>query len=235
MVEMHDFHWRNSAGLRLRTIDEERTEPEVRVSRSPAERVYARSSESLSCSLHFSVAPIRAATLSLLVFPCFHLFLSVSFTPVTSFSCRTFLFLLSRYSLGTTRARNHTRAEYDYQSSPEVSRNCVVVVVLRSFASHRRRYCARPFLAHVCIVHECESRAQYINKPHDCYVTLGINSGTHTRVSGIPLNCRLRATNQHNERAPTDLRALRPMSISSSLPCIDEYTSCVLSTRMRAD
>ena len=60
---MHDFHWRNSPYLRLRTIDEN-GQSVLRVSRSQAERVYVRSSESLSCSFHFSVTLI-CATLSL--------------------------------------------------------------------------------------------------------------------------------------------------------------------------
>lgn len=98
VVEMHDFHWRNSPYLRLRTIDEN-GQSVLRVSRSPAERVYVRSSESLSCSFHFSVTLI-CATLSLFPSSRFPPRCSV-FTNLLSHSFSTTEFLVVSFSLST--------------------------------------------------------------------------------------------------------------------------------------
>lgn len=65
------------------------------------ERVYVRSSDSLSCSLHFSVPLICPRLFSLLLFSTLPTF-PVSLSPRPSFSC-PFLFLLSRFLAASVR------------------------------------------------------------------------------------------------------------------------------------
>lgn len=110
VVEMHDFHWRNSRCLRLRARSTRNRQPDeyIRgVSRSPEERVYVRSSESLSCSLHFSVTLIcggHSFSLFLLVFLRLvfqSMIVSLALIGRPSFTRCPFLFLLSRFLFGT--------------------------------------------------------------------------------------------------------------------------------------
>ena len=125
---MHDFHWRNSPYLRLRTIDEN-GQSVLRVSRSQAERVYVRSSESLSCSFHFSVTLI-CATLSLFPSSRFPprcsvfanlLSLSLLFYDRVSFLRILFSFYFLVFSL--VRPRTHTRTHsYLHQRQPPLRR-----------------------------------------------------------------------------------------------------------------
>ena len=229
---MHDFHWRNFSFVWgcARTIDNKTpTHSQMSVhhsrvvSRSPEERVHVRSSESLSCSLHFSVTLIcrgRLSSLSLspaLSFSFFSFSSQVdrparSYRRRPSFSPCPFLFLLSRFLFGTRPAHVDEDKRVVSVVSEQMRRTARRLCGLHS-ATPCRAIIVLP--AHVCIAGQTyESRGHAQTKHYDAALRHTPEQHTHTHACTW-INLPVPGSVQHE-----------PTSTHTSHTCTHAHTRC---------